>query len=172
MSSKGTTQFFQSGLSKWLQNYNRFIPFVSFRRRGQSIDRVGSLLKHKSSAFFVCVFQALGCWEINDWLKLKLPWEVVGFCVVWMGFGTFLGVLLVFFFTHSLGYFRGWEWSNLEQSLAVSRRNRRIKHLDFLSILSYVMWGWKALKFLLELLWTLSGLGTGLEPKQILLPVV
>lgn len=97
MSSKGTTQFFQSGLSKWLQNYNRFIPFVSFRRRGQSIDRVGSLLKHKSSAFFVCVFQALGCWEINDWLKLKLPWEVVGFCVVWMGFGTFLGVLLVFF---------------------------------------------------------------------------
>lgn len=43
------------------------------------------------------MFQALGCWEINDWLKLKLPWEVVGFCVVWMGFGTFLGVLLVFF---------------------------------------------------------------------------
>jgi len=31
-------------------------------------------------------------------------------------------------------------------------------------------WDWKALKFLWELLWTMSGLGTGLEPKQILLP--
>lgn len=97
-------------------------------------------------------------------------WVLVHFWGFW-----FFG----FFLTHSFGYFRRWEGSNLEQSLAVSRRNivlqafaRRIKHLDFLSILSYVTWGWKALKFLLELLWTLSGLGTGLEPTQILLPVV
>lgn len=35
-----------------------------------------------------------------------------------------------------------------------------------------MVWGRKALVFLLDLLLTLSGLGSGLEPKQILLPAV
>lgn len=47
-----------------------------------------------------------------------------------------------------------------------------LEHLDFLSVRSYVSWGWKALRFLLKLLQTMSGLGTGLQPKPMLLPAV
>lgn len=107
---------------------------------------IGSLLKHNSSAVFVRVFQALGCCERNDWLKLKFFGRGCGFgggfSVLWIlvWFGGFL--------TQRFGYFRGCEGGNLlEQSHAVSRRNvvlqafdRRIKHLDFLSILSYMAW--------------------------------